>query len=50
MCKPVLRYSAFEAGCAQLYLDLLEMDKNALKSQALDCLLMMCEDAQVQAC
>lgn len=36
------------SGCAHLYLDILEMDKESLKMQALDCLAAMCEDSEVQ--
>ena len=36
------------AGCAHLYLDMLEMDKESLKLQVLDCLVMLCEDSEVQ--
>ena len=43
-----LRVSAFEAGYAQLYLDILDMDRGHLKMQALNCLEMLCQDPLVQ--
>jgi hypothetical protein len=49
LAKEPLRFACFQAGCAQLYLDILEMDKSSLKNQAMDCLSMLCEDKSVQA-
>ena len=48
LAKEPLRFACFQAGCAQLYLDILEMDKSSLKNQAMDCLSMLCEDKSVQ--
>jgi len=46
---PDLRFSAFEAGCAELYLDILDLEKGSvLKGQAIDCLSDLCEDPDVQ--
>ena len=49
LAKEPLRFACFQAGCAQLYLDILEMDKSSLKNQAMDCLSMLCEDKSVQS-
>ena len=49
LAKEPLRFACFQAGCAQLYLDILEMDKSSLKNQAMNCLSMLCEDKSVQA-